>query len=447
MSFSFSEDIQRGILYLLKSDLNFFHQIVNLVKEDYFEFPSHQKIFKAVNKHHHKYLSLPKDEFILEEVRGRLSINENLGDFKEELDFINKFSVEDFKNSEYYLDLIEEFAKTEEIKCAIRDSVILLKEGNIGGIRSRIEEALLVSRDVNIGQVYFNDIASRWDRHYNSPQGAKFKTILGTMTKNLEGGYSRKELVGVVASSGVGKSLYLVNQSVVSLTEGKKVLYISLEMSEDKIAARFDSIMTRIKCRDLKNPDSKLKLKERLDLFSDTFPGSQLVIKEFPTGQATVNTIRALLVQLRNCEDFEPDVIVVDYLELMRPERFIEAEYMAQQRIAEELRGLAVEKNILALTASQGNREAKKVKVITDSELAGSFGKIRVFDFCVSLNQTEEEYNEGKMRVHVMKARDSKTSYTMLMHVDYNTLVMQEAPLPDNRKADEEVKRLTGMQL
>ena len=123
---------------------------------------------------------------------------------------------------------------------------------------------------------------------------------------------------------------------------------------------------------------------------------------------------------------FVPDLVVVDYLELLRPNRIIESEYMAQQRIAEELRGLAMEHNVLLWTASQTNREARKVNIITDAHLGDSYGKIRPCDWAISLNQKQEEYEEGAMRVYVVKARDAKQHYLINATVDYTTLQMRE---------------------
>ena len=210
------------------------------------------------------------------------------------------------------------------------------------------------------------------------------------------------------------------------MIEGRKVLYISLEMSEDKIAQRFDSIMTLVPQFKLKDPANQLTVKERLDMFQQEFLGSQLVIKEFPTGQASINTIRNLLVQLKNYDEFEPDLLIVDYLELLRPTREIQQEYHAQQKTAEELRGVAMEYNFLVWTATQTNRQGARVNVITDAELGDSYGKFRTVDYALSLNQTEEEFDEERMRCYVMKSRNGKTRFVTGVSIDYNTLSMSE---------------------
>jgi len=428
MAYDFSENIQRGILYLLKSDKDFYLQIVNLVQPDYFEFPSHSKIFSKVKEHYEKYGKLPTDDFIIQDIKPTLGARENASDYEDELSYINNVDTSTVGNTEYMLDLVEGFAKKEAMKAAIADSISLIKENRIDEVEALVRKALLINRDIDTGQDYFSDLIGRWDRTFNKKNEVKYKTVLPSINKSLEGGLGAKEMAMVVAPPGVGKSLYLVNQGVHSMIEGRKVLYISLEMSEDKIAQRFDSIMTLVPQFKLKDPANQLTVKERLEIFQNEFSGSQLVIKEFPTGQASINTIRNLLVQLKNYDEFEPDLLIVDYLELLRPTREIQQEYHAQQKTAEELRGVAMEYNFLVWTATQTNRQGRMVKIITDAELGDSYGKIRTCDFAMSLNQSEEEFDEGKMRAYVIKSRNGRPRFIVPMDVDYSVLRMSEGP-------------------
>jgi len=424
MKYDFSENIQRGIIYLSKYNKDFYLQIAPLVKEDYFEYPIHGKIFQAIRGYYEKYHALPNDEFLLETVKDFKSPKENLCEYEDEIQSVNCLDTSCINNSEFFLDKIEEFARREAMKEAITQSITLLKDGNIPEIETLVRNALTVTRNLDLGQTYFDDLSGRWDRAMNTDNSEKFATIFPTLNRELEGGLSQKELAMVVAPPGVGKSLYLVNQAVQALTEGKKVMYISLEMSEDKIAQRFDSVMTLIQQRNLK--EKFLTVKERLDIFQESFEGSKLIIKEFPTGLANINSVRSLLVQLQNYESFVPDLVIIDYLELMRPARDGMPEYQAQQRIAEELRGLAVEANILVWTATQTNRQGRSVKLITDAELADAYGKIRTCDYAISLNQTEEEFDECRMRCYVMKSRNGKQRFIVPANIDYGVLRITE---------------------
>jgi len=151
----------------------------------------------------------------------------------------------------------------------------------------------------------------------------------------------------------------------------------------------------------------------------------RLMLKEFPTKRLSVSGIRAYLNQLRNYEDFTPDVLIVDYLELLNTDSSA-PEYQAQERIAQELRGIATEYKLLVWTATQTNREGKKVQVITDSELADSYGKIRVCDLVFSINQTEQEFDAGSARLYLMKSRNGRARFIVPIKVDYSRLVVSQ---------------------
>jgi replicative DNA helicase len=390
-----------------------------------------------VVSYYDKYHSLPSDLFIIEDVKKSLGARENISDYEDELNYINSLDTSTINNPDYVVDLIESFAKKEAMKAAIAESITLIKENKVEQVEDIVRKALLVGKAVDVGQDYFTDFTDRWQRTFSVDKTAvKYKTVFSSINKSLEGGLGSKELAMVVAPPGVGKSLYLVNQGVQSLIDGHNVLYISLEMSEDKIAQRFDSIMTLVPQAKLKDPKHQLTVKERLDMFQKEFKG-RLVIKEYPTLMGSVNTIRSLLVQLKNHNEFVPQVIIIDYLELLRSTRDIQHEYQAQQRIAEELRGLAMEQNVLVWTATQTNRQGRMKSIITDVELGDSYGKIRPCDFSMSLNQTEEEFDNGFMRVYIMKSRNGVPRFTVPAKVDYNLLRMSESDEP-LRSADNE---------
>ena len=425
MAYEFQESIQRGIVYLAKSDDNFLVQAMPMVKDSYFEFPQHQKFWKVIKDHYITYKKLPSDEQILEEIRELKTDNELLSDFKEELKEINTVDQKSLENEEFYLDKVEEFAKEQSLKDAILNSIDLLKQKKFGSIEEQIRDALSVSRDVDLGTDYFQGVVERYDRLNNVNVNAQFRTPFESINQELEGGLAPKELAMVVAPPGVGKSLFLANQCARSVMDGKDVLYISLEMSEDRVAQRLDSIFTRIKQSELKKGVQMLE--DRLTQIQQAAPNmGKLKIKEFPTKRLTVTALRAYLNQLRNYEDFQPDIIVIDYLELMTNQDVSMSEYMAQERIAQELRGIAVEHKCLVWTATQTNRKGKEVDIITDAELADSYGKIRVCDLAFSINQKEQEFDEGKARMFVMKSRNGRARYIVPIRIDYTRLVVSQ---------------------
>jgi len=436
MSYSFSDNIQRGILYLIKHDRDFYSQIVGLIKPEYFEFPSYSFIFDRIKGYYDKYKTIPPDDILLEDIKKSIPRGQDFSDYEDDILQINNIDQSVLDNREFVLDLVEDYAKKQAISHAIKESVLLLKENRIAEIEEKVRQAMLVCREVNVGQIYFDDVDARFHRQFDNKDKKRFKTVFNTHNEFLDGGLSTKELAMVIAPPGVGKSLYLVNQGVAAIKENKKVLYISLEMAEDKIAQRFDAILTMVPTTRLKEISSMPTVKDRLTKVKAKYADSRLIIKEFPTGQLTVNQIRALLVQLKLHHDFVPDILIVDYLELLRPNRVIDAEYQAQERIAQELRGLAMENNILVWTATQTNRQGKKVATITDAELGDSYGKIRPADWAISLNQTQDEYDKGRMRVYVVKARDSKQHYTIQGAVNYTNLTMEEMSAEEAKAQD-----------
>ena len=434
MPYHISDNTKKGCLYLLKHDLEFFSEIVPLLKPEFFDFPAYKNIFVGVRDYYEKYRKIPSDVALVDFIGTCVSGATSEGiDYESTLADINGFDKSCLGDREFILDTVEEFARQRAMESAIRKAVAILnKEGDIGQVEELVKTALLVNRNIDVGQDYFSDIVERIARSYQEDRSDRIPTVFNTHNRNLEGGLSAKELAMVVAPPGVGKSLYLVNQGATNLLQGKNVLYVSLEMSEDKIAGRFDSVITEI--RNLKTSLGQLTLKQRLGEVKSKTQG-RLMIKEFPTGACNVNQLRSLLVQLKLHKDFTPDILIVDYLELLRPNRLIDSEYQAQQRIAEELRGLGVEHNCLIWTASQTNRQARRVPIITDAELGDSYGKIRPADWVISLNQTQEEYDEGAMRVYVMKARDSKQHYLINVAIDYSTLQMRE-PSHEEQQAE-----------
>lgn len=434
MAYEFSENIQRGILFLSKFNRDFFSQIAPLVKADYFEYPVHSTMYKALNEYFAKYSKLPTDDYLLEYCRKNKSEREDYSSYEDEVSVVNSMDASSIEHTDFFMDIIEEFAKKEAMKEAIMNSIEHIQADDFSRVEDEIRSALTVSRNMSLGQLYFDDVTNRWIRNIERRKEAKFKTVFKTLNKELEGGLGSKELAMVVAPPGVGKSLYLVNQGVQALMEEKKVLYVSLEMSEDKIAQRFDSVITQIGQGYLehKQPD----LLKRLNIFREQFVDSNLIIKEYPTGLASVSDIRALLSQLRNFEAFEPDILIVDYLELLGSGRDA-PEYQAQEYLARELRGLAVEHGILVWTATQTNRQGSNVNVITDTELGDSYGKFRTVDYCISLNQSAEEFDESRMRAYVMKSRNGKTRFQVPVSIDYNTLTMSEMASPSVLESDD----------
>src|SRR6056300_643863 len=281
-----SDNVKKGALYLLKHDMEFFSEIVPLLQPEYFDFPAYKNVFIGVRGYYDKYRKLPSDKalpnFIFNNVSGA---QEDGIDYESTIAEINSFDKSVLEDREFILDTIEEFARQKAMEGAIRKAVCILNdEGDIGQVEELVKSALLVNRNIDVGQDYFSEVTDRIRRESEDKRVNKISTVFPSHDRNLEGGLSKKELAIVVAPPGVGKSLYLVNQGAHAIMEGRNVLYVSLEMSQDKIAGRFDSVLSDLRQRDLKESQAaKLNLRERLGTIHTKTQG-RLIIKEFPTG-------------------------------------------------------------------------------------------------------------------------------------------------------------------
>jgi replicative DNA helicase len=422
MTFNFGDSIQRSILYLAKSDPDFYNQINSMVIPDYFESDIQGQIFKCINDYHDKFSVLPLDSVIMNEV----CTSKNKLTLEDEIAYINKGAGDAVEHKEYFLDEVEKFAKEESMKLAITDSIGHLKEGNYGKIEELVKGALTVNRNVDTGHTYFTDYKQRFLDELDRSKRDIFATTFKSLNDPLEGGSERGEILMVAAPGGVGKSIAMVNQGVTSLIEGRKVLYITLEMSESRVAKRFDSMLTLVPQDKLKS--EVLKVERRLETVAEKFGPNALRIKRFQPYQIDANTIKALLTNLKNYDSFVPDVIIIDYLELMNCTISDLPDYKSQERIVHELRSIGIEFDAFMCTCTQTNRDGKKVNIITDAELADSYGKIRACDLAYSLNQTQEEKDQGKMRIYAMKTRNGASGFLFEINIDYKTLSMKENP-------------------
>lgn len=424
----FEENIQKSILFLCKSDSDYLTQILAMLKPEYFESEIHTKLFRVIRDFYYKYHALPNDSQIIEDVKPLLTEKEFLGDYRQELVGINATDLSSNSSREYLIDKIEQFAKKQAIVDAVVESVDLIKEGKFEEIRERVTQALQVGRTVELGQDYDVDIEGRYER-LTSNHNCIGYTPFEELNKRLdEGGLGRGEIAMVIAPTGVGKSIYLVNQAVRTSKDGRDVLYISLEMSEDRIAQRIDACFTKIPIGELRNKIADIKYRlmliEKKNMEVKGMSLGKIKVKQFPTKQLTVTQLRAYLQQLKNYENFVPDVLIIDYLDLMADHS--EKTYESQQQTMEYLRGLAIQQKMLIWTATQTNREAHKVEIITEREVGDSYGKLRPCEFIFSINQKEKEKESGKARLYIMKNRNGASKFLHDIKIDANKMTMTD---------------------
>jgi replicative DNA helicase len=303
-------------------------------------------------------------------------------------------------------DEILRFCKNQEIKRAIMDSVGLLKLGNYDEIKSKIDSAMKAGADTDIGHEYKKDVIAR----YNEAARHTVTTGWDVIDDLMDGGLAPGELGVVMAPAGIGKSWMLINIGANAIKQNKTVIHYTLELNENYVGQRYDSVITGIAAQNLKNytDDIEEKLKDI---------SGELIIKYYPTKSVGVMGIKAHVektIMLGN----KPDLIVVDYADLLKVSS--KDKHEALEELYEDLRGMAGEYGVPVWTATQANRSALEDDIIEADKIASSYGKVMVSDFLMSLSRKVEDKLSGTGRGHVIKNRFGPDGITLPSKINTN---------------------------
>lgn len=436
--FDWGEDYQRSVLAMLMADRNFLMKSVGLVKADYFTNKAHKKVADVLFSHFREYGRTPTRPIFVKEMSDRFKDDESRLFYLAELQMLYDGYEEGVESREYHEREIFNFAKMVALKKAFHRSMEELKKspGDETWVKidKWLEEARIVDLGFDPGLDYFGQVMSRYAAMRQSRESVEvfttgFKTLDDEMTF---GGMRRGEVYSFMGPPGVGKSLCLVKASVDNVRAGKRVLYISLEMNETDIAARFDAQFAGVDIRCLIDNEPTVS-RALCDLVSQHDDKRLLVVKQFASGTADVNTIRAYVEQL-DMVGIRPDMVVVDYVGEMKDLVGIPL-YESREKMVKDLRGFAVEKDVCLLTAMQPNRAAREAMkdggVIADDNLGDSYGQLRPLDGLVTINQTDIEKRVGVARLYVAKMRSGKSRFTFFVSVD--PLTLQFSEIGENR--------------
>ena len=322
-----------------------------------------------------------------------------------------------------------------------KDIIDAYKSHEYDKIEALLDKARTITNITSAGSWFFKDFESLFDETIEEKLTTGFSKLDNFLN---EGGPSRKEVVMWMAPTGVGKSLMLVHNGVACLRRGLKVLHITLETAKRKIATRYMGAISRVRIKDRisKRTDVAKSIKQFRTEYSQS--DYDLHIVELPPDETSVGTIKHYMEILRRVNGWVPDVVIIDYLELMAPKRKISAkdgEYHRQKVVSTELCGLAKQMNVLIYSASQSNRSGAgkrfdKGKEVSDgaklldlTSMAESFGKSMPIDYIISMNQEDEEYNmkpHARIRLYIIKNRNGPKLKKVAMRVDYETMYAYE---------------------
>ena len=395
-------------------------KVLPFIKEEYFGNRVEQLLFGEIFKFIEKYNNLPTKDAILIELNSRRDINE------EELQNIKDYvvAVENTEaDDQWLLETTEKFCKDRAVHNAVLTGIKILdnkdKKQTPEAIPHILSEALAVSFDKSVGHDYIEDAESRFKFYHTKEKRYQFD--LDYMNRITKGGVPSKTLNIALAGTGVGKSLFMCHVASSYLLQGLNVLYITLEMAEERIAERIDANLLDVTMEDLHEMPKQLydgkikKLREKTQ--------GQLIVKEYPTASAHAGHFKSLINELALKKSFRPDVIFIDYLNICASSRFKGgniSSYFYIKAIAEELRGLAVENNVPIFSATQTTRTGFVSTDIGLEDTSESFGLPATADFMFALMSNEELEALGQMKVKQLKNRynDPSVNRAFIIGVD-----------------------------
>ena len=405
------EKVETTILRNLLFNNDYCRKVLPFIKNEYFENLHEKVVFEEICKFVVAYKQLATKEVLLIETEKRIDITEDT--YKIICDYISKLD-DTVADGQWLIDTTENWCRDRAIYLALMESIKIAdgqdeKKGR-DAIPTILQEALSVGFDNNIGHDYLNNSEERYD-YYNRKE-EKIAFDLEYFNKIMGGGTSKKTLNVILAGPNVGKSLTLTHLASSFLLQGKNVLYITLEMSEEKIAQRIDANLLNVNIGDIKYLQKDTFNKKIVELSKKTM--GRLIIKEYPTSSAHSGHFRSLLNELSLKQSFVPDVLFVDYLNICTSSRYSKNysanSYTIVKSIAEELRGLAVEHNFPLWTATQLTRSGYNSSDPDMADTSESFGLPATADIMLGMIRTEELDQLGQVMFKQIKNRDNDVS-------------------------------------
>jgi len=404
------ERIETTILRNLVFNEDYSRKVIPFIQPDYFEQKSEKVIFEEIVQFIVKYGSAITIEALNIEVENRTDLTE---DQIKEIREINYSLNDSVVDKQWLLDTTEKWCRDRAIYLALMESIHIAdgnnKDKNRDAIPSILSDALAVSFDNNIGHDYLQNYEERYEFYHRKEDKIEFD--LEYFNKITKGGLPNKTLNIALAGTGVGKSLFMCHLASSVLLQGRSVLYITLEMAEERIAERIDANLLNVPIQQLVDLPRQM-FENKVTNISKKTQGT-LIIKEYPTASAHSGHFKALLNELALKKSFRPDIIFIDYLNICASSRYKSNlsvnSYSYIKAIAEELRGLAVEFNVPIVSATQTTRSGFGSSDPELTDTSESFGLPATADLMFALISTEELEQLGQIMVKQLKNRYSST--------------------------------------
>jgi replicative DNA helicase len=433
-----NQTIEKTILNNLLKNEAFTRKVVPFLKEEYFHDSVEKLIFNCIFEFVAKYNSLPPADAI-NITLSNASMNDD--EFKNATALVEEIDCEVDSNEDWLIEQTEKFCKDKAVYNAIMESIHII-DGKSTSVKTEnaipdiLSEALSVSFDASVGHDYIEDAEERFKFYHKVEEKVPFDiSLLNTITN---GGTPSKTLNIIMAGTGVGKSLFMCHHAASCLSQGLNVLYITCEMAEERIAERIDANLMDITMDELKELPEMSYAKKIGKIQKNN--GGKLIVKEYPTATASTNHFRHLLDELTMKKKFKPDIIFVDYLNICASSRMKMSgsvnSYTYIKAIAEELRGLAVERNVPVWSATQVNRTGYTSSDFGLEDTSESFGLPATADFMIALIGTEELDELGQILLKQLKNRYNDTITNRKFVIGINRAKMKLFDLEENAQIE-----------
>ena len=413
-----------NLFYHLVNDSDFFRIVYPHLNDDYFIEKNHKVSFNKIKEYYEKYGKKPSINDIKLLIETDNSVTEK--DSEDAYEFLaNLKKIEKVDDIKLLIKQVESWCQSRALELAILEGVEIIQTGKTkGSIKDKIEKALAVEFDVKIGMDFFKDAPARYDKYIMEEE--VIPTDIEMLNILLNGGFRKKAIHCFNGRVNIGKSAILCSLASCFLKQGRNVVYISGEMSEDMISKRIDANLLDIPVNNLnKNLDKKVYLSKIKEIFSKT--QGKLIVKEYPTGSANSNHISNLLNEIKTKRGFTPEVLILDYLNIFGSSKLNANaslnSYQYVKSIAEEMRGIAVNFDLAFITATQINRSNFNNNDLDMTSTSESIGLAATMDFMAGIIQPPELFEQRKYLFKNIKSRfDSNINQVVTVGIDYNKM-------------------------
>ena len=442
-----TQTIERTTLGQLLTNEEYARKVMPHMKMDYFSDRTERTVFEEIQKFVERYNALPTKDTLEIEIDTRRDLNED--DIKRVLTVVKELSVDNDVNADWLVETTEKFIKDKAVYNAIVEGISIIdgKDKNRGAdaIPSILTDALAVGFDNRVGHDYLLDSEERFEYYHTVEEKIPFD--LEFFNKITKGGLPPKTLNIALAGTGVGKSLFMCHVAANCLSQGKNVLYITLEMAEERIAERIDANLMNVSMEDLHDLPKQM-FESKIDKIKNKTTGN-LIVKEYPTASAHTNHFRGLIKELAIKKSFKPDIIFIDYLNICTSSRIKGVtnvnSYTMVKSIAEELRGLAVETNVPIMSATQTTRSGHSNSDVGLEDTSESFGLPATADLMFALISNEELDALNQIAVKQLKNRynDPTVNKRFVIGIDrarmrlFDVKLSEQQELQDANQSDD----------